>query len=68
MDVEYQLNAKLIDRNVLETELDEDGGWTCDEYQRLETQISDLRDRLDADSEAPTDRRVEYRRDHANPL
>jgi len=52
MDVEYQLRAKQIERNVLETELEEDELWECDEYQRLEKQIFELQAYLDANSEA----------------
>jgi hypothetical protein len=45
------LRAKQIERNVLETELDEDELWECDEYQRLEKQISELQAHLNANSE-----------------
>jgi hypothetical protein len=51
MDVEYQLRAKQIERNVLETELEEEELWECDEYQRLEKQISELQAHLNGTSE-----------------
>jgi hypothetical protein len=55
MDVEYQLSAKRLERNVLATELDEDELWGCEEYQRLEKLISELQARLNAKSEVSTE-------------
>jgi hypothetical protein len=55
MDVEYQLRAKQIERNVLKAELDEEELWECDKYQRLEKQISELQEHLNDNSEAPVE-------------
>lgn len=41
--MEYELSAKLVERNVLSAELDEDELEDSAEYQRLEAEIADLR-------------------------
>ncbi|MEF8774909.1 MAG: HalX domain-containing protein [Haloarculaceae archaeon] len=46
MNAEYQLGAKQLERNVLEAELDEEELWECDQYQRLNRQITALEDAL----------------------
>jgi hypothetical protein len=55
MDVEYQLGAKRVKRNVLEAELDEEELWNCDEYHRLERQIAELQALVGTNSEATSE-------------
>lgn len=42
MDVEHELSAKRVERNVLEAELNGDELWDNEEYQRLQQRIAEL--------------------------
>jgi hypothetical protein len=47
MDLNYQLQSKRIERNVLEEELEEADLWDCDRYQHLQQQIEQLESALE---------------------
>lgn len=47
MDVEYELSAKRVERNVLEAELDASELWDYDEYQHLQQRIATLERRVE---------------------
>lgn len=50
-----QLHSKRIERNVLRAELDEDELLWNEKYQRIETEIEELRRKRDADRRATAD-------------
>ncbi|MEF8776747.1 MAG: HalX domain-containing protein [Haloarculaceae archaeon] len=49
MDLEYELSATLVERNVLRAELEEEDLWDSDKFQRLEQRIGELKTRMEAD-------------------
>jgi hypothetical protein len=49
MDVEHELSAKRIERNVLEAELGGDELWDNEEYQRLQKRIAELEEMVAGD-------------------
>jgi hypothetical protein len=57
MDAEYELDAKRIERNVLEVELDEEELWEYERYQRLRRQIAELEELVESDESTAEDRR-----------
>lgn len=46
MDAEYRLSAKRVELNVLEVELEDEKLWDHDKYQRLKSQISELKEEV----------------------
>lgn len=56
MDAEYRLSAKRVELNVLEVEIDDDKLWDHDEYQKLKSQISDLKKEVNSADTANSER------------
>jgi|AntDeeMinimDraft_4_1070355.scaffolds.fasta_scaffold01976_7 hypothetical protein len=50
MDIEYRLSVRLVERNVLEAELEAEELEESAEYQKVQQQITDLKAKLDAEN------------------